>query len=65
MARSLSAALFPLFAPYMFDALGFGLGATALAGGFVVIGTGVVVVLWFYGDRLRARSPYCAAERED
>lgn len=65
VARSLSAALFPLFAPYMFDALGFGLGATALAGGFVVIGTGVVVVLWFYGDRLRARSPYCAAEGED
>lgn len=65
VARSLSAALFPLFAPYMFDALGFGLGATALAGGFVVIGTGVVVVLWFYGDRLRARSPYCAAGRED
>lgn len=65
VARSLSAALFPLFAPYMFNALGFGLGATALAGGFAVIGTAVVVVLWFYGDRLRARSPYCAAERED
>lgn len=65
VARSLSSALFPLFAPYMFDALGFGLGATALAGGFMVIGTVVVVVLWFYGDRLRARSPYCAAEAED
>ncbi|KAG8160919.1 hypothetical protein KVR01_009183 [Diaporthe batatas] len=65
VARSLSSALFPLFAPYMFNALGFGLGATALACGFVVIGTGVVVILWFYGDRLRARSPYCAAETED
>lgn len=65
VARSLSAALFPLFAPYMFDALGFGLGATALACGFLVIGTAVVVVLWFYGDRIRARSPYCAAGSED
>ncbi|ROW02043.1 hypothetical protein VPNG_07665 [Cytospora leucostoma] len=63
--RSLTAALFPLFAPYMFDALGFGLGATALAGGFAVIGSAVVFVLWFYGERLRAHSPYCAAGSDD
>ncbi|KAK7726259.1 hypothetical protein SLS53_005971 [Cytospora paraplurivora] len=63
--RSLTAALFPLFAPYMFDALGFGLGATALAGGFAVIGSAVVFVLWFYGERLRAHSPYCAASSDD
>lgn len=42
--RSLTAAVFPLFAPYMFDALGFGLGATALAGGFAIIGTAVVFI---------------------
>ncbi|CAJ2509467.1 Uu.00g144930.m01.CDS01 [Anthostomella pinea] len=63
--RSLTAAFFPLFAPYMFDSLGFGLGATALAGGFAVFGTVVVAVLWFYGERLRGRSTYCAAGSED
>lgn len=63
--RSLTAALFPLFAPYMFDALGFGLGATALAAGFAVIGSVVVFILWFYGDRLRAHSPYCAAGSDE
>lgn len=61
IARSLTAALFPLFAPYMFDALGFGWGSTALAGGFAVVGTTIVFILWFYGERLRAHSPYCAA----
>ncbi|KAI1777984.1 MFS general substrate transporter [Hypoxylon cercidicola] len=59
--RSLTAAFFPLFAPYMFDALGFGLGATVLAGSFAAFGTTVVVILWFFGERLRARSPYYAA----
>ncbi|OTB00873.1 hypothetical protein M426DRAFT_266872 [Hypoxylon sp. CI-4A] len=60
--RSLTAAFFPLFAPYMFDALGFGLGATVLAGGFAAAGTFVVVLLWFFGERLRARSPYCVTD---
>ncbi|KAI1409816.1 MFS general substrate transporter [Hypoxylon sp. FL1857] len=59
--RSLTAAFFPLFAPYMFDALGFGLGATVLAAGFAIIGSLVVFILWFYGQALRARSTYCAA----
>ncbi|KAF2175460.1 synaptic vesicle transporter [Zopfia rhizophila CBS 207.26] len=59
--RSLTAAFFPLFAPYMFDRLGFGWGATVLAGGFTVVGTTAVFTLWFYGARIRARSSYCAA----
>ncbi|KAI1075670.1 MFS general substrate transporter [Whalleya microplaca] len=62
--RSLTAAFFPLFAPYMFNRLGFGLGATALAGAFTVLGSTVVFVLWFFGERLRARSPYCAANED-
>ncbi|GAW13469.1 hypothetical protein ANO14919_028550 [Xylariales sp. No.14919] len=61
VARSLAAAFFPLFAPYLFNALGFGLGATVLAGAFAVLGTTVVFILWFFGESLRARSPYCAA----
>ncbi|KAK5625800.1 hypothetical protein RRF57_001516 [Xylaria bambusicola] len=61
VARSLTAAFFPLFAPYLFDALGFGLGSTVLAGAFAVLGSVVVFVLWFFGESLRARSTYCAA----
>ncbi|KAI0506383.1 MFS multidrug transporter [Xylaria bambusicola] len=61
VARSLTAAFFPLFAPYLFDALGFGLGSTVLAGAFAVLGSVVVFILWFFGENLRARSPYCAA----
>jgi len=60
--RSLTAAFFPLFAPYMINRFGFGWGATVLAGEFFFLGSIVVLVLWFYGARLRARSPYCAAE---
>ncbi|RYP69018.1 hypothetical protein DL771_006344 [Monosporascus sp. 5C6A] len=63
--RSIAAAFFPLFAPYMFDTLGFGLGATVLAGSFLVFGTIVVSALWFYGERLRARSTYCAASADE
>ncbi|KAI0908006.1 MFS multidrug transporter [Ustulina deusta] len=62
VARSLTAAFFPLFAPYLFDALGFGLGTTVLAGAFAVLGSIVVFTLWFFGERLRARSPYCTAD---
>ena len=61
VARSLTAAFFPLFAPYLFDALGFGLGSTVLAGAFAVFGSIVVCILWFFGENLRARSTYCAA----
>ena len=63
--RSVTAAFFPLFAPYMFDALGFGYGATALAVGFAVFGLAIMAVLWFFGEALRRRSPYCAAASDD
>lgn len=58
MARSITAAFFPLFAPYLFDALHFGLGATVLAGAFAMFGTMAVTILWFYGKTLRARNLY-------
>ncbi|KAI2631804.1 MFS general substrate transporter [Hypoxylon sp. NC1633] len=57
---TLAAAFFPLFAPYLFDALGFGLGATVLAGAFTALGTMIVLVLWFFGETLRARSAFIA-----
>lgn len=59
--RSISGGLFPLFAPYLFDSLGFGLSATVLASSFLGLGITVTCLLWFFGERLRARSPYCAA----
>ncbi|RYP50305.1 hypothetical protein DL768_004158 [Monosporascus sp. mg162] len=63
--RGITAAFFPLFAPYMFDSLGFGYGGTALAVGFGIFGLFVMSVLWFYGETLRSRSPYCAAGNDD
>lgn len=59
--RSNFAAFFPLFAPYMFQSVGFGWGATILAGGFGVVGCLTVLVLWFWGEQIRQRSRYCAA----
>lgn len=63
--RSLCAAFYPLFAPYMFDSLGFGFSATTLAAAFGVFGVASVTVLWFFGESLRARSPYCAADLDN
>jgi hypothetical protein len=63
--RSNFAAFFPLFAPYMFDELGFAWGATILAGSFVVIGFGAVFVLWVWGEKIRNKSRYCAAAADE
>jgi MFS family permease len=53
--RSLSAFGFPLFAPAMYRALGYGWGNSTLA--FVAIATGfpAPLLLWLYGSRLRAK----------
>ena len=58
--RSLGGFAFPLFAPYMFKALGYGWGNSILA--FVAIGIGGLapVALWHFGLRLRKASPYAA-----
>jgi len=58
--RSLAGFGFPLFAPTMFQALGLGWGCSLL--GFVALGLGVPapLVLWFYGQKLRARSKFAA-----
>ena len=51
---------FPLFAPYMYDALDYGWGNSLL--GFIAIGLGIPApfLLWFFGEKLRARSPFAA-----
>lgn len=56
--RSLAGFGFPLFAPYMYSALGYGWGNSLLA--FLAIGIGWPgpFLLWKYGERLRKRSTY-------
>lgn len=46
---------FPIFAPAMFDRLGYGWANTMLAGVYLVIAAPAPPLLWYYGARLRAR----------
>lgn len=55
-ARSMTAFLFPLFAPAMYAALGYGWGNTAVALAGLVLGVPPLFYLWTCGGRLRARA---------
>ncbi|KAE8395475.1 hypothetical protein BDV23DRAFT_145045 [Aspergillus alliaceus] len=58
LLRSLAGFAFPLFAPYLYKALGYGWGTSVLA--FISIGAGfsAPLVFWFLGPKLRAVSRY-------
>ena len=58
--RSLAGFGFPLFAPAMYNALGYGWGNSVL--GFVAIALGIPapILIWIYGERLRNRSKFAA-----
>ncbi|KAL1634056.1 hypothetical protein SLS58_010850 [Diplodia intermedia] len=58
--RSLAGFGFPLFAPYMYQALGNGWGNTLLGLVGVVIGLPAPVILWKYGKALREKSQFAA-----
>ncbi|KAI2468785.1 MFS general substrate transporter [Annulohypoxylon bovei var. microspora] len=60
--RSLAGFAFPLFAPSMYDRLGYGWGNTLMALLGVVIGWPAPILLWIYGERLRKRSPFAAGD---
>jgi hypothetical protein len=47
---------FPLFAPAMYNALGYGKGNTIVAAVAIVIGCPAPWLLWFYGERIRKAS---------
>ncbi|KAI1414126.1 MFS general substrate transporter [Hypoxylon sp. FL1857] len=52
--RSITGFAFPIFAPAMYQALGYGWGNSVLALTFVVIGWPAPFLLWKYGATLRA-----------
>ncbi|EPQ50360.1 MFS polyamine transporter [Gloeophyllum trabeum ATCC 11539] len=56
--RSLAGFGFPLFAPAMYNALGFGKGDTILACAAIVIGCPAPWVFWHFGERIRKASRY-------
>lgn len=58
--RSLAGFGFPLFAPYMYNALDYGWGNSLLAFIGIVLGIPAPFVLWKYGEALRARSKFAA-----
>ncbi|KAF7800103.1 hypothetical protein EIP86_011347 [Pleurotus ostreatoroseus] len=54
--RSLAGFGFPLFAPYMYDALGYGKGDTILAALILGIGLPALGMFYVYGERIRGMS---------
>ncbi|KAI0164664.1 major facilitator superfamily domain-containing protein [Xylariaceae sp. FL1272] len=58
--RSLAGFGFPLFAPSLYDSLGYGWGNTLLAFVGIAIGWPGPFLLWKYGERLRKRSTFAA-----
>lgn len=60
--RSIAAFGFPLFAPSMFEKLGYGWTCTILGGIAVLIGGPAPFLLWTYGPVLRKRSTFAAGD---
>ncbi len=55
MLRSLAGFAFPLFAPKMYQTLGYGWGNSLLAFVFLAIGVPAPLILWKFGAKLRAK----------
>ncbi|KAJ4469898.1 MFS polyamine transporter [Lentinula aciculospora] len=56
--RSLAGFGFPLFAPAMYNAIGFGKGDTILAAVSIAVGWPAPIIFWKYGKAIRMRSKY-------
>ncbi|KWU47284.1 MFS general substrate transporter [Rhodotorula sp. JG-1b] len=61
--RSICGFAFPLFAPYMYNAIGYGWGCSILALVAAVVGGPAAPLLYIYGERIRTHSRY--AHRSD
>jgi hypothetical protein len=55
--RSLTAFLFPLFAPIMYEKLGYGWGNSTMGFAGLVLGLPASLAMWYLGARLRQRMP--------
>ncbi|KAF1971757.1 MFS multidrug transporter [Bimuria novae-zelandiae CBS 107.79] len=53
LPRNVFAFVFPIFAPSLFSAMGYGYGNTILAGIAIVLGIPTPYVMWRFGERLR------------
>ena len=62
--RGLTGFGFPLFAPYMYDRLGYGWGNSTLGFVAIILGIPAPFLFWIFGQDLRAASPYAAGEGE-
>lgn len=58
LLRSIASFLFPIFAPALYRRLDYGWGNTLLAGIAVVVGIPAPLFLYYFGARLREKSPY-------
>lgn len=56
--RSCAGFGFPLFAPAMYSALGYGKGDTILACAAIIVGCPAPYLLWLYGERIRKASQH-------
>ncbi|PIL26869.1 MFS general substrate transporter [Ganoderma sinense ZZ0214-1] len=56
--RSMAGFGFPLFAPAMYDRLGYGVGNTVLAAIALVIGCPAIWLFWIYGKKIRGASKH-------
>lgn len=54
--KSMTAFLFPLFAPAMYQALGYGWANSVLALAGLVLAIPLPMFIWKYGVRLRAKA---------
>lgn len=59
--RALAGFGFPLFAPAMYKALGYGKGDTILAALAIALGCPSPWLFWHFGERIRKRSHYSGA----
>ncbi|KFA68964.1 hypothetical protein S40285_07005 [Stachybotrys chlorohalonatus IBT 40285] len=58
--RTMAGFSFPLFAPSLYQELGFAYGNAVLAGAAVLVCSAAPFVLWTWGEAIRRRSQYCA-----